>query len=150
VVRFGPSARAGLVFGFGLGGLADGIVLHQILRWHHLVSDDVEVTTVSGLQKNILADGIFHAATVLIVVVGAVLLRRTSGRGPDRSVVGGSLTGWGAFHVADEIVFHALLDLHHIRMVENYLVYDLAFTAVGVTLIGVGLSLVNRSEAVRS
>jgi uncharacterized membrane protein len=29
--RFAP---AGLTLGFGLGGFIDGIVLHQILRWH--------------------------------------------------------------------------------------------------------------------
>ena len=27
----------GVVLGIGLGGFVDGIVLHQILRWHHMV-----------------------------------------------------------------------------------------------------------------
>lgn len=47
----------------------------------------------------------------------------------------------GAFHVVDEIVFHLLLQAHHIRMVENYLVYDLAYTALGVVLIAFGAAL---------
>lgn len=47
------------------------------------------------------------------------------------------------FHLVDEIVFHALLDLHHIRTVDNYLVYDLTFAALGVVLIGLGLRLLS-------
>ena len=30
-------ASAGILFGLGLGGFFDGIVLHQ-LRWHHMLS----------------------------------------------------------------------------------------------------------------
>jgi uncharacterized membrane protein len=28
-----------LLLGIGLGGFFDGIVLHQILQWHHMLSD---------------------------------------------------------------------------------------------------------------
>ena len=41
-----------------------------------------------------------------------------------------------------EIVFHALLDLHHIREGGNELAYDLGFTALGVLLVAVGSLLV--------
>ena len=34
-----PSRASGLLYGLGLGGFVDGIVLHQILQWHHMVSD---------------------------------------------------------------------------------------------------------------
>jgi len=34
-----PSKVSGLLYGLGLGGFIDGIVLHQILQWHHMVSD---------------------------------------------------------------------------------------------------------------
>ena len=30
--------RAGLLLGFAMGGFFDGILLHQILQWHHLLS----------------------------------------------------------------------------------------------------------------
>jgi hypothetical protein len=51
--------------GLGLGGFLDGIVLHQILQWHHMLTDtgDHPMTTVAGLEANTLADGFFHAAT---------------------------------------------------------------------------------------
>ena len=29
---------AGILFGLGLGGFVDGIVLHQLLQWHHMLS----------------------------------------------------------------------------------------------------------------
>ena len=140
-------ARAGAVFGLGLGGLADGIVLHQVLQWHHLVSEKEPTDTVGGLEANTLADGIFHVATVVVLVVGVVLLWKAASSARDglsRLAIGGVLLGWGLFHVVDEIVFHLILDLHHIRQVDNYLVYDLAFTAIGVALIAVGIALLRR------
>lgn len=29
----------GLLLGLGLGGFVDGIAFHQILQWHHMLSD---------------------------------------------------------------------------------------------------------------
>ena len=43
-------ARAGIVFGLGLGGLFDGIVLHQILGWHHMIC------TTETCQPNSIGD----------------------------------------------------------------------------------------------
>src|SRR5687767_15168137 len=31
--------NAGVLLGLGLGGFFDGIVLHQLLQWHHMVSN---------------------------------------------------------------------------------------------------------------
>lgn len=31
-------AWAGAIIGFALGGFFDGILLHQVLQWHHLFS----------------------------------------------------------------------------------------------------------------
>lgn len=56
---------AGILFGLGLGGFFDGIVLHQILQWHHMMSDTAgyPVTTLRGLEVNTVADGFFHVVT---------------------------------------------------------------------------------------
>jgi hypothetical protein len=42
----------GILLGIGLGEFFDGIVLHQILQWHHMVShvDDYPTTTIAGLE----------------------------------------------------------------------------------------------------
>ena len=69
-----PSVAPGLLLGLGLGGFIDGIVLHEILQWHHMVShvDDYPTDTVAGLEVNVLADGFFHVATWLLVWAGTI------------------------------------------------------------------------------
>jgi uncharacterized membrane protein len=136
----------GLLLGLGLGGFVDGIVLHQILQWHHMISSTSEgaTDTVAGLEANTLADGLFHAATWLLTAAGLWWLWKSLSRGRvtlDRQFFGWLICGWGLFNVADEIVFHAVLDLHHIREGNNELAYDMGFTAIGIALILIGALL---------
>jgi len=141
------------LFGVGLGGFADGIVLHQILQWHHMISDTVQgpTNTVKGLEKNTLADGVFHLATFVIVVVALYMTLRTRRADaiavfPSRGVVSGwLLVGWGTFNLVEGIIDHHLLTVHHVRDdVGDPLAWDLAFLAVSVVLLLVGLALVRR------
>jgi uncharacterized membrane protein len=45
----------GVLLGAGLGGFMDGILLHQILQWHHMATSAGEsATTVGGLEANTL------------------------------------------------------------------------------------------------
>jgi hypothetical protein len=38
-VASAPSLRLpGIILGVGLGGFVDGIVLHQLLQWHHMLT----------------------------------------------------------------------------------------------------------------
>jgi uncharacterized membrane protein len=71
-----PSKASGLLFGLGLGGFVDGIVLHQILQWHHMVShvESTPMTTLAGLEVNTLADGFFHVASWLFVLAGSITM----------------------------------------------------------------------------
>jgi uncharacterized membrane protein len=68
----------GLLLGIGLGGFVDGIVLHQILQWHHMLTSTGEqpMTTLAGLETNTLVDGLFHTATWLFVAAGSWLMLR--------------------------------------------------------------------------
>ena len=71
----GGGSRPGTILGIGLGGFVDGILLHQILQWHHMLSstdsDNIgrEVlsrwTPFPGMRMNTLWDGFFHAFTWL-------------------------------------------------------------------------------------
>ncbi len=89
----------GLLLGLGLGWCFDGIVLHQLLQWHHMVSNVARypVTTVAGLEVNTLGDGLFHAATYLFTVAGLMLLwqaiRTPNGPWSARAFVGWQLVG---------------------------------------------------------
>jgi uncharacterized membrane protein len=140
--------RAGaLVFGIGLGALLDGFVLHQLLQWHHLWSSRTTMATVEGLEHNTLADGIFHVAFLLVLVVGVAMLAGRRLR--VRETLGLVLVGWGTFHVIDQLVFHLALGAHHIREgVDNYQLYDWGFFAIGLLLIAAGVAVVRRSRHV--
>ena len=133
----------GILLGLGLGGFVDGIVLHQLLQWHHMISSTEKgpTDTVAGLEANTLADGLFHAATWVVTAIGVWWLWSSVSRrrvALDRQFAGWLLIGWGLFNIADEIVFHALLDLHHIREGGDELAYDLGFTIFGIALAGIG------------
>jgi uncharacterized membrane protein len=136
----------GVLLGVGFGGFVDGIVLHQILQWHHLLSStgDHPVTTVGGLEANTLADGMFHLAALIVLVVAVSMLWRRirdGARATWRSLVGTGLVGWGAFNLAEGSVDHHLLGIHHVREGPDAFVYDLGFLAVSVVLVTVGLAL---------
>ena len=131
----------GILLGIGLGGFVDGIVLHQILQWHHMLTDqgDYPATTVAGLETNTLFDGLFHAATWVAVAVGIwILWRRTTDWRwaiSGRALVGWMLVGWGLFNLVEGIVDHHILGIHHVRETGNQTAWDLGFLAFGALLV---------------
>jgi uncharacterized membrane protein len=141
---------AGLLLGIGLGGMLDGIVLHQILQWHHMLSSRVPPVTLESMHLNMMADGIFHLATWLVTGVGLVKLvaglRRSDTAYSSEGLVGAWLLGWGLFNVVEGVVNHLVLGLHHV--VETHAdpwPGDLAFLGFGVLLLATGTLLVTRS-----
>jgi uncharacterized membrane protein len=146
----GPRRRSvlpALLLGIGLGGFFDGIVLHQLLQWHHLLSAHVPPDSVENLQLNTVADGLFHAAAWLVTVVGVFLLCGAvrNGEWPGWSrFVGGLLAGWGGFNLAEGLVDHHLLGLHHVRPGPDQLAYDLGFLAWGAAMLVAGVLLLRR------
>jgi uncharacterized membrane protein len=133
---------AGIVLGVGLGGFVDGIVLHQILQWHHMVTEPFPPESVANLRVNTLGDGLFHAFTWAMTAVGLALLWRASRRlEADLSgkvLVGSLALGWGLFNLVEGIVDHHLLGIHHVRTGPDELAWDLAFLAFGAVLLVVG------------
>src|ERR671916_218442 len=145
-----PPWAPSFILGLGLGGFIDGIVLHQILQWHHMLTGEhggQPADTVAGLEANTLADGFFHLATWLLVATAMVLIVRAWRRGqlppPWRAHVGVLLAGWGVFNVVEGLIDHQLLGIHHVRDdLGAPLGWDLAFLGFGVLLIGAGVALV--------
>jgi uncharacterized membrane protein len=144
-----PTLLPSLLLGIGLGGFVDGIVFHEIFQWHHILSDEgcCDVGTVSGLEDNTLADGIFHAVTWLFVFVGTVLAVRAWQQGrlapPWRAHFGGLLVGWGGFNLCEGLVDHQILGIHHLRDdLGGPLGWDLGFLAFGALLVLVGVALI--------
>jgi uncharacterized membrane protein len=139
---------AGVLLGIGLGGFFDGIVLHQILQWHHLVSTPTPPDTLENLQHNTFWDGIFHAATWVVTVAGVFVLMasggaRTQARG-GRTLIGAMFAGWGGFNLVEGLVDHHILGLHHVKPGPDEFLYDLGFLAWGAIMLVIGTALTRR------
>jgi uncharacterized membrane protein len=73
MVKEKPGVLPGLLFGLGFGGFVDGIVLREILQWHHMISGAQSSETLAGLELNVVADGFFHVVTWLLVMAGSIM-----------------------------------------------------------------------------
>lgn len=146
-----PPRLPGFLAGIGLGGFVDGIVLHQILQWHHMLTDAGEpATTVAGLEANTLADGLFHLATWVTVVAALIVTNREWRAGrlapPWAAHLGMMFAGWGAFNLVEGLVNHQLLGVHHVRDdLGAPLSWDLGFLVFGALLVAGGLLLERRA-----
>lgn len=150
-VRTGPLVSAGAVIGFGMGGFIDGIVLHQILQWHQMISNILPPDTLANKQVNTFWDGIFHAATWTATAIGIALLWRALRR---RDVIasplmmwGALLLGWGTFNVMDSAFNHYIFGLHNVHeWIANPMMSNHIFLAVSIGLIVIGWSLVQSAK----
>ena len=136
--------RAGYLLGFALGGFFDGILLHQILQWHHLLSA-LEGEAFRDIRVQILADGLFHMLMYVVAAAGLWLLwrARSASQSAGRRLVAAVLIGFGAWHLADALLAHWLTGIHRIRMDSaNPLLWDLAWLALfGLVPLAVGFHL---------
>jgi uncharacterized membrane protein len=133
---------AGLLFGLGLGGFFDGIVLHQVLQWHHMLSSWYPVTSIEALELNTFWDGVFHSATYLFVLAGLFILWRTAKRRhlfwSSKLLAGSMLMGFGLFNLAEGVIDHHLLGVHHVNETvrrEDWVYWDLGFLAWGAAML---------------
>jgi uncharacterized membrane protein len=144
----GSFVLAGVLLGVGLGGFVDGIVLHQVLQWHHMLTahGDYPANTVAGLETNTLWDGLFHTFAWLATVIGVALIwehvpLKKPGHG--RALVGLLAIGWGVFNLVEGVVDHHVLTIHHVRDdVSNKLPWDVGFLVFGAALTIAGAALV--------
>jgi uncharacterized membrane protein len=126
-------ASAGLALGFGLGGFFDGILLHQVLQWHHLLS---ALDGAGGdVRLLILTDGLFHLLMFVVTAIGLLLLWRSRRRfaepGGDRQLLAHALLGFGGWHIIDALLSHWILGIHRIRMDSSVpLAWDLGWLLV--------------------
>ncbi len=126
---------AAAVTGVGLSGFFDGILLHQVLQWHHLLSL-VPGETWRSIENQILADGLFHVLMYGVTAIGLLLLWRArqdlskDGAGA-RHVGSGFLLGFGIWNIIDVGFFHWILGIHRIRVdVPEPLIYDVGWVAL--------------------
>src|SRR4051812_34284373 len=61
LVRTLPILRGAVLLGVGIGGFIDGILFHQILQWHEMISVQLPPVTLAAKSVNMFWDGIFHS-----------------------------------------------------------------------------------------
>jgi uncharacterized membrane protein len=145
------SVAPGFMIGVALAGFFDGIVLHQILQWHHMICVEAHcaVKSVDTLQWQNFTDGLFHAVMLLVLVAGLCLFVRAAQRGAVVSpwrFWGSALFGGGVFNVVEGIVDHHILQIHHVRFGVNQPVWDLGFLVVSTLLAAVGWIIMQRDD----
>jgi uncharacterized membrane protein len=147
----GALIAAGTLLGAGLGGFIDGIVLHQILQWHSLLSSVVEPVDLVTTKYNMVWDGFFHAFTWLVTVSGLALLWRAGQKSnvpwSTRTFIGSLLLGWGFFNLVEGVVDHHMLGLHHVRPGANEAAWDIGFLVFGALLVAAGSMLIRAGRA---
>lgn len=137
-----PVVVAGTLLGIGLGGFVDGIVFHQMLQTHHMLTAKYPTagvdpaTAIVNTEINMFWDGVFHAFTWCATAAGLALLWRAA---QDRSTplstrafVGSLFLGWGLFNLVEGVIDHHVLHLHHVTETADHFVWDVAFLASGV------------------
>lgn len=130
-----PWFKWGGLLGFALGGFFDGILLHQVLQWHHLLS---LVPGMDDLRVQVLWDGYFHLLMYVLAVAGLWGLWRSHLRSRSHSpspthadgewgsaLVGAVLLGFGLWNWVDIALAHWILGIHRVRLDDNPLMWDL-------------------------
>lgn len=131
--------RIGALLGVGTAGTLDEVIFHQLLQWHNFY---VHTTAM----WRIVSDGLFHIFSSVLVAVGTMLFwsqrERLATVRDGRALGAGLLIGAGGFNLYDGIIQHKLLQLHPVREgVENILPYDLAWNAVALLVLALGVLL---------
>ena len=136
--------------GIGMGGFVDGILFHQIMQLHSMLSAKLPQDTVVNIKTSMVWDGFFHALTWITTAVSIRLLWSAV---KERNVPvsgagfwGSLLAGWGIFNLVEGLIDHHLLGIHHVVERLGLSVYDYAFLASGVIFILAGWGLIRRGE----
>ena len=149
-----PLITAGAFLGIGLGGFFDGIILHQVLQWHHmLTSAGYPPDSVRNLQINVMWDGLFHMSTYAFTAAGLYVLwrysRRNHVRWSGKLLPGAMLVGFGAFNLVEGIIDHQILGIHHVNETvprEQWIYWDIGFLAWGAAMVVGGWYLLKRGQ----
>ncbi len=147
---------AAILLGIGLAGLVDTIIFHQILQWHHMVSNKLLPSSIESIQINVLADGLFLIFALIVTVIGIALLWNTfnsnkTNRGllSRQMFIGLVIFTFGLFNFVEGIINHHILGLHHVKDDPNPLMFDISFLILGgLLLIAVGWILIRKSKYV--
>ena len=151
-----PLIAAGTALGIGMGGFADGILFHQLLQIHNMLSARYPTRGVPAqelvvnLEVNMFWDGLFHLMTWSMTAVGIALLWHAVLKQDvplsTKTLVGAMIFGWGLFNLVEGVIDHHILHIHHVTETDNHLIYDEAFLASGGVMIIAGWLIIGRDS----
>jgi len=129
----------------------DGIVFHQIIQWHNMLSNKVPPVTMTAMKYNMMWDGYFHLFTWVLTLTGILLTILTSTAKEWKKNISGFfsgafLLGWGLFNLVEGFINHQLLGLHNVREAADPTLYNIAFLFSGAVLISLGLYLMKKNS----
>lgn len=149
-----PLFKASLIIGIGAGGFIDGIVFHQVLQWHQMLSYKFPPVSLNAKSLNMFWDGIFHVFTLTVLIAGIYLLWKIS----QKKIVNtsgsifynGMIIGWGLFNVIEGIFNHHILKLHNVREITPHPEYwNLGFLFFSLLLIVIGNHNIQKSLSIQ-
>jgi len=148
-----PLTAAGLLLGIGLGGFFDGILFHQILQIHNMLSNVYFPNNLVNAEINMFWDGLFHAFTWIVTLLGIFLLWKALNKKIKQesgmNFLGLLLIGWGLFNLVEGVIDHLILQIHHViqkTTATGHLYSDLVFLLSGLILCGIGTWMSKRSK----
>jgi uncharacterized membrane protein len=142
----GPLIGAATLLGIGLGGFVDGILFHQILQLHNMLSARLPRASLINAEVNMFWDGLFHALVWIMTATGLGMLWHAMGQRDvphsTRLLAGGLILGWGLFNTVEGIIDHGILGIHHVVENGNHALWDMVFLGSGVSMIAIGALLI--------
>ena len=122
-----------------MGGFVDGILFHQILQSHNMLTGRIPKDTIAHIEINMVWDGVFHAFTWIMTAIGLMLLFRAAAMSnifwSGRAFAGALFVGWGLFNFVEGVVDHHLLNLHHVYEAMGVSIFDYLFLLSGVAFV---------------
>jgi uncharacterized membrane protein len=131
--------RPGFVIGIAVAGFFDGVVLHQILQWHHMICIESQCVakTVASLERQTFTDGVFHAVMFVVLLAGLAILASAVAGGSRflrKRFWGSLLLGAGVFNIIEGIVDHHILQIHHVRFGPMQTPLDVSFLVISALI----------------
>ena len=140
--NYKPLVTSGVFMGIGLGGFFDGILFHQLMQVHNMLSAKFPKTSIANMEINMFWDGLFHTLTYTMTLVGLGLLWKVGKRSDvpwsGKTFMGAMFLGWGLFNFVEGIIDHHILQIHHVVESHGLSAFDYAFVASGLILIFAG------------
>jgi uncharacterized membrane protein len=136
------------VTGAGLGALFDGILLHEVLQVHDMISNSLPPVTALSKGVNVFWSGIFDLCVFILIVAGIAASRhheRMRQPAPARAYWGSFLFGWGFFNCYDVLTFHWLLRYHDVvEVTDAPVAWNVGWLLMGVAIAVCGILLMRR------